>query len=326
MPYHWQSGGWAAWVLPQLGDAISGSGLLVLLELCSTRVENWVAVGCAVVGFIAALVLKAASPLWLRAATLLFNLTVSLSVCLHVFASLCPPEGKEFALIPVYLLLCMSRPRIAVLSGVALGLMSLAFVTVFLGVVGLSPGVIDSQLGSDLSSSDETLSGCLWIFLAAAYGALPHMLPVYLSDYDSTPLPFDIPFEFVVAGGVCRLVVFAAVGLCKSALLSLFLAPTWSSLHSAQPNYLSAFFGICLLVACMHMSSAWFEQLKLLTAILSGRAYTARRLVRLQHVLIAGLVGAAWAFPLHLGVLRVVLVACLVLLQAAVRIYGAVGT
>jgi hypothetical protein len=321
MPPH----GWWTWVLPQLGDAIAGAGLLVLLELCSTNVENNVALGCAAIGFIAALALKASSPLWLQVATLCFNLTVSLSVCLHVFASLCPPEGKEFALIPVYLLLCMSRPRIAVLSGVVLGLMSLAFVIVFLGVVAVSPDVIDSQLDGDLSSSDETLSGCIWIVLAAGYGSLPHLLPAYLSEYDSTMLPFDIPFEFVVAGGVCRLLVFAAVGLCKSALLSLFLAPTWSSQHPRPPNYVAAFFGICLLVACMHMASIWFDQLKALTAILSGRAYTARRLVRLQHVLIAGLVGAAWAFPLHSGVLRVVLVACLVVLQALVRIYGAVA-
>jgi hypothetical protein len=325
MPERWQSWGWGVWVLPQLGDAIAGAGLIVLLELCSTKVENNLAMGCAAIGFIAALALRSETPLWLQIATLLFNLVVSLSVCLHVFVSLCPPEGKEFALIPVYLLLCMSRLRVAVISGVVLGLMSLVFVLVFLGVVLSSPDVMDSRLDSEISSSDETLSGCVWIFLAAVYGSLPHILPVYLSYDDSVLFNFEAPFEFAVVGGVCRLLVFAAVGLCKSALLSLFLAPTWSSQHPPKPSYLSAFFGVCLLVACMHMASVWFEQIKALTAILSGRVYTARRLVRLQHVLVAGLVGMAWAFPLHLGVLRVVLVACLVLLRVAVRVNEAVG-
>ena len=68
----------------------------------------------------------------------------------------------------------------------------------------------------------------------------------------------------------------------------------------------------------MHMASVWFEQLKSLTALLSGRPYPARRLVRLQHILNAGLVGAAWGFPLHLSELRV-LVAGGLLLQIFFR-------
>ena len=135
------------------------------------------------------------------------------------------------------------------------------------------------------------------------------MLPGYALDEDVQP-----PFELTVVGCVLRLAVFAVVGLSKSAFLSLFLAlPEPRSLYPQPPNYLAAYYGVCLLVACMHMASVWFEQLKALTSLLSGRVYTARRLVRLQHIVNAGLIGAAWGFPLYLTELRTILAGCLLL-------------
>ncbi len=116
--------------------------------------------------------------------------------------------------------------------------------------------------------------------------------------------------------------VIAAVGLGKSTLLCLFLALQRQSLHPQLPNYLSAFYGVCLLIACMHMASEWFQQLKSLTAAVSGRPYTAKRHVRLQHIINVGLIAAAWAFPLHLGELRALLVGCLLMGQV---FYGAWG-
>lgn len=300
------------WVLLQLGDAVSGSGLLVVLALCSSKMEDWMALGCAGLGLAVALGTRAAPPFLFQVANSLFNLLVSLSVCLNLFAGLCPPEGKELALIPVYMLLCVSRPQLTHLSGILLALMSVVFVLVFLGVVASDPGIKDSGLSVQPSSSDNALLGGASIFITALYGGLSHMLPVYAAD------DVEAPPAYVIAGSVCRLLIFAAVGLGKSALLSLFLAPTQLSQHPLAPNYLAAFYGVCLLAACMHMASVWFEQLKSLTALLSGRPYPARRLVRLQHILNAGLVGAAWGFPLHLSELRV-LVAGGLLLQIFFR-------
>ena len=309
------------WLLLQLGDAIAGSGLFVVLALCSSKLNNLVSLGCVVFGLVVALAVRTStSPILFRALNLLFNLVVSLSVCLNLFANLCSPEGKELALIPVYILLCVSRPGLTPLSGYVLALMSMVFVLVFLGVVSADPSVVESKLAVSLTSSDDPFLAGASIFIVTVYGGLSHMLPGYASD-DDTPLSFVL----TVVGGVCRLAVFAAVGLSKSALLSLFLAmPRPHSLHPRPPNYLAAYYGVCLLIACMHMASVWFEELKGLTCLLSGRAYTARRLVRLQHIVNAGLVGAAWGFPLHLSELRVILAGCL-LLQIFFSVRGGEG-
>jgi len=298
------------WVLLQLGDAIAGSGLLVVLALCSSNLENPVALGCVVFGLVVALAVRTSVSLLLfRVANILFNLVVSLSVCLNLFAGLCTPEGKELALIPVYILLCMSRPRLTALSGYVLALMSIVFVLVFLGVVVSDPDRMESPLAVDPTSSDDTFWAGVSVFIAAVYGGLTQMLPGYALDED-----VQLPFELTVVGCVLRLAVFAVVGLSKSAFLSLFLAlPEPRSLYPQPPNYLAAYYGVCLLVACMHMASVWFEQLKALTSLLSGRVYTARRLVRLQHIVNAGLVGAAWGFPLYLSELRTILAGCLLI-------------
>lgn len=309
------------WILLQLGDAVAGSGLFVVLTLCSSKLDNSAALGCVVLGLAVALAVgTSTSPLLFRVANLLFNLVVSLSVCLNLFAGLCTPEGKELALIPVYILLCVSRPRLTPLSGHVLALMSMVFVLVFLGVVSADPSLMESKLAVYPTSSDDTFLAGGSIFIAAVYGGLSQMLPGYASD-DDTPLPF----ELTVIGSACRLAVFAAVGLSKSALLSLFLAlPRPHSLHPKPPNYLAAYYGVCLLMACMHMASVWFEQLKALTGLLSGRAYTAKRLVRLQHIVNAGLVGAAWVFPLYLSELRTIVAGSL-LLQIFVSVRGGKG-
>jgi hypothetical protein len=283
----------------QLGDVISGAGLFVVLALCSSNLEDWVKTACVCAGFVVALVTRTRVGLFFQTANLVFNLVVTLSVCLNLFAHLCPREGKELALCPVYVLLCLSRPTLTPLSGVVLGLITLSFVGAFLVALGADTTVVDSPLSITLSTSDSTALECLSLFVVSVYGSLSQMMPEY-SPHDDT----RAPFKLVLAGGACRLILFAAVGMGKSALLSLFLAPTQREMYPHPPNYLSALYGICLLVTCMHMASAWFEKLKAITALLSGRAYAARRLVRLQHILNAGILGAAWAFPLYLSELR----------------------
>lgn len=303
-------------VLMQLGDVIAGAGLLVLIELCSTKLDNTPAMVCVFIGFLGALALRAVQSPLFYATSLVFNLVVSLSVTLSVFARLCSPEGREFALIPVYVLLCMSRPLVTPLSGVVLSLLSLSLLSVFFIVKWRNPDITEADLSSALTVADSnsTFLQGLSLVAVSVYGSMSHMSSVYTAN-EVPP-----PFEYDLTGGVCRLAVIAAVGLSKSTFLYLFL-----SMPRQSPNYLSAFYGICLLIACMHMASAWFQQLKSLTAVVSGRPYTARRLVRLQHIVNAVLVGAAWAFPLHLGELRVLVVGCLLIGQVIYGVLGARG-
>ena len=289
-------------ILFQMGDVVSGSGLFVVLALCSSNLEGWVKITCVCVGFIVALATRTRPCLPFLTANLVVNLVVTLSVCLNLFARLCPFEGKELALCPIDILLCVARPSVTPLSGFVIGLITLSFVMGFLVALRADSGAVDSPLDVPLSTSDSTALECLSLFVVSVYGSLSQMMPEYTKEDDTRP-----SFGLVFAGGICRLLLFAAVGMGKSALLSLFLAPTPRGVYPHPPNYLSALYGICLLVTCMHMASAWFEKLKSITSILSGRVYGARRLVRLQHILNAGIVGAAWAFPLHLSELRALL-------------------
>ena len=287
----------------QLGDVVSGAGLFVVLALCSSRLENWVKAACVCAGFVVALAVRRKPCLMFQIANGAVNLVTTLSVCLNLFASLCPFEGKELALCPVYILLCVSRPSLTPLSGTVLGMITLAFVVAFLIALRADTSAVDSPLAVTLSTSDSTALECVSLFVVSVYGSLSQMMLEYSQDNYDLP----VPFELVFAGGICRLIVFAVVGMGKSALLSLFLAPTQRGVYPHPPNYLSALYGVCLLVTCMHMASAWFDKLKSATAILTGRVYAARRLVRLQHILNAGIVGAAWAFPLYLSELRTLL-------------------
>ena len=304
-------------VLLQLGDVITGAGLLVLLELCSTKLENTPALACIIVGFLGAVALRSSiQPSLFYATSLVFNLVVTLSVCLSLFARLCSPDGREFVLIPVYVLLCISRPSLTPLSGVVLALLSLSFLAAFFLAQWSNLGITEADLGESLTTTDSAIVQGVSLVAVSIYGSLSHMSSVYTAD--------ELPpsFGYLMIGSVCRMVVIIAVGLSKSTLLYLFLAIQRNSISPQLPNYLSAYYGVCLLVACMHMASEWFQQLKSLTSIVSRRPYTSKRLVRLQHIINAGLVGAAWAFPLHLGELRFLVVGCFLIGQVLYGVWG----
>jgi len=64
-------------------------------------------------------------------------------------------------------------------------------------------------------------------------------------------------------------------------------------------------YGSLLVFASMQTAAQWFGQLKLLL----GR--TQRTVIRLQHILYAILLAAAWAYPLQLHLLRSIITALL---------------
>jgi hypothetical protein len=66
-------------------------------------------------------------------------------------------------------------------------------------------------------------------------------------------------------------------------------------------------YGVLLLFACMQAASVWFGHLKELL----GRHAQWRLVVRIQHIIYALIVAAAWVYPLQLHGLRILLLVML---------------
>ena len=74
------------------------------------------------------------------------------------------------------------------------------------------------------------------------------------------------------------------------------------------PVELFAVYGVLLLFGCMQAASVWFGLLK---EVLGSRNGQWRLVVRIQHILCALIVGAAWVYPLQLHGLRIFLLVVL---------------
>ena len=105
-----------------LGNLVSASGLVLLLEIAVTPLDSAWAAGAVFAGLVCAWVcaglvlLSGGSGLvsvGLCLATSSLNVVLTLAVALSICARLCPHEGKELVLIPVYFLLCMSRLHVS---------------------------------------------------------------------------------------------------------------------------------------------------------------------------------------------------------------------
>jgi uncharacterized protein YacL len=73
------------------------------------------------------------------------------------------------------------------------------------------------------------------------------------------------------------------------------------------PAELFAGYGVLLLFSCMQAASVWFGLLKEVL----GRQAKWRLVVRIQHILCALIVAAAWVYPLQLHGLRIFLLVIL---------------
>ena len=72
------------------------------------------------------------------------------------------------------------------------------------------------------------------------------------------------------------------------------------------PSHALVIYGALLLLASLQTAAAWFERLRRVLTKASARV-----LVRIQHIVYALVLAAAWVFPLQLHVLRSILVAFL---------------
>ena len=96
---------------------------------------------------------------------------------------------------------------------------------------------------------------------------------------------------------VCKGLLMVVVGALSDSYLYNFMFDR----RGATPVGLLCSYGVLLLFACMQAASVWFGNLK--EAL--GQRVKWRLVVRIQHVIHALIVAAAWVFPLQLHSLRV---------------------
>jgi len=205
-------------------------------------------------------------------------------------AQLCPPTGREFALIPCYCLVCLARApvaRAALLFQCGLGLaLALAFALTSAPLHARPDGADGLSLAGIVGLAETVLLACVF------------------STFD----PVD---ERVLHSNSGRAAMMGA--LCKGAVLLWLGCTRHTALYhfmferrSAVSYWLFCAYGVLLVFASMQTAAQWFAQLKGALPKASVRA-----LVRMQHIVHAVVVAAAWAFPLQLTLLRQILVAVL---------------
>lgn len=297
-----------------LGSLVSGSGLILLLAMCESvqSISFPVMAGAVLLGALiwsiwVGVTRPARAPVWLCLTTSSLDLVISLAVALHLFGRLCPHEGKQFATIPVYFLLCMSR--LSVSKVFCRGQWAAwLFVSAFLIAVWADPS--GHHRGFDPFHPDDAWSPVpcfIALVLFAVYDGISQWARLS-EDLWHFPTQEVMCIRHDEGAGLDP-VNNALWSLTRSSLLILnsltgggFLwlllspHPTYSSPYT--PNYFRAFYAGVLIFSCMLDASVWFQCLQRSVELISRRVYNQGRLLRLQHILNALFVASGWAFPL----------------------------
>lgn len=285
-----------AFLIPGLCDLLTGFGLACLLEFSAVSPNSGgfvlAVAGAALVGMLVVHLLpcQRPPPIWLSLCNSTFSLLLTLSLCLNLIAQLCPPTGREFALIPCYCLVCLARAPVARAALTVQCLFGLLLALTFATTSAQRHARPEGGEGLDLSAM-VGLAGTV-------------LLACIVSTFDPTD-------ERVLHGNRGR-TAMAGVLLKGSLLLWLGCSRNTALYHFMfeRPNiasyWLFAAYGVLLVFASMQTAAQWFVQLK--GALPKAPA---RTLVRMQHLVYALVVAAAWAYPLQLRMLRFILVAAL---------------
>lgn len=283
------------YLIPSLADVLTGFGLSTLLEFSRTSPEmtHFIPI-CAGILF-AACVLFTVHPIhppaWVSMCNATFSLVLTLSLVLNLLSQLCPPSGGELSLIPAYVLLCI--PRMSP-SGRALALqccLTLFLVCVFVVLPTSRHVRPDGDVGVGLS-------------LAVSVGA-GSLLQTF-NTFDSLN-SFDRDLHHSRWWGVLGIVSKGFLLVLLGAVRNTSLYHFMYDRSNTVPVELFVSYGVLLLFACMQAASVWFGLLK----DNMGR----RLVVRIQHILYALIVAAAWVYPLQLHGLRVLLLVVLLVLN-----------
>jgi hypothetical protein len=307
-----------------ISNLITGSGLGVLLSLAGAGLDPLPTVSAMALGaglfVLWALCSRLSSPAWLCLSTATLNLVLTLSVGLTLLARVCPPEGKELALIPTYFLLCMSRLQLATVWPV--WALELLFILVFVVLLYIPSSPLEPGfLG--YSGALDGLNAGICIAISVFYDGVSQWcrLSEDLVHFPRYPElhPYFLPVDaaFYALPRWVALLGLALLG--QGALLYLFLEPlpTYSAPHS--PNYLAPLYGLVLVLTAMCTASRWFQCLQKLSS-------SPQKLTRLLHILHLLLIGSAWAFPIQHPSLALGLYSTFALVCSFAGILGGLGT
>ena len=287
-------------------DVLTGFGAACLLQFSalSPSAENFKAVvfgaGIAALLFAHFYPSRKALPPWLALCNCTFALLVGLALTLNVFAQLSPPSGKELALIPTYVILCIPRGAPS-----RLALIALAAMTGFVALWCLVPSDASWRPAGDAPLSfGEMVALSISVFFGCSFSPL--------DASDETEL-----LSHSGKGGLFGVLVKTGALLVLGCLGQTQLYSFMFERQGAASVGLQVCYGILLCEACMVTAALWFVHLR---AILS-RA-TSRVVVRMQHIIYAVLLAAAWSYPLQLQLLRQLLVCLLLSLNLVFRLTG----
>lgn len=289
------------YLVPPFSDALTGFGLSVLLEFSRTSPELphffLVCLGMILVAGLLAAALPP-GPAWVSLCNATFSMVLTLSLALNLLAQLCPPSGKELTVIPAYVLLCIPRARP---SGRALVLqycLTVLLVCVFMLTPAESYVRPEGGVGELPSLAVSVAAGCL-------LQTFPR------SGLHPECLLYERSRGWAAAGVAAKGAAVLAFGALRDTPVYNFMFDK----PNAAPAWLFAGYGVLLLFACMQASSVWFGLLKEVL----GKRVQWRLVVRIQHIIYALFVAAAWVFPLQLHGLRVLILGILVGLNC---VYG----
>jgi hypothetical protein len=252
-----------------------------------------------------------------------FGLVVTMAVLLNIIAQLCPPQGKELALIPVYVLICMARVGPSMVAYALQALFSLALAVAFLfSTTNRSARPGNSDKNPDPGENMDFFN-IIEILACTLYACTPQLTGIF--DW----LRVGTGTEWVwveskngwylhtglgigAAATVARGVVVIFLFLSSNSVIYNFFYPP-----KAVPvsNVYMVLYGILLAFSCMQLAACWFNALQKCVEQITRSAFTASKLARMQHILYALLVASAWIYPLQLASLRVGAVIVLLVLN-----------
>jgi len=235
-----------------------------------------------------------------RLAHTTFHLIITITVFLNLVAKLCPPEGKNLALIPVFVLLCLSRLKGTSAAIIVQG--ALSAVTAFLFYFICTPS--DLRPGENTKLTWEMVGSLVLCLIYGGMSWTAHWNSM-LSNWESRHFR-NYSFQSTLAqlvGVFIRWMAFLLIGTSSTSSFYSILLPAKS-----VSDTLLAFYGVLLMFASMRMAVSWFEELQKVVEIISGNSYSPRRLLRLQHILYAVVMAAAWIFPMQMPGLRALII------------------
>jgi hypothetical protein len=297
------------YLVPCVADLLTGFGLGALLEFSRTSPDMpYFMLICltvlAAAGAIELISPCRRAPPWLALCNTTFSLVVTLALTLNLLSQLCPPSGRDLCLIPAYVLMCVPRMgpssrALALQAGAAVLLLG-----VFM-VVHTSTGV----QGNIRPSGDVGSGWMLAMSFLAAVG-----LQTFCFKSEALELQLVRPSKLWRAGAVvCKGLLLVVVG----AISDTYLYNSMFDRQGITPVWLLCAYGVLLLFACMQAASVWFWNLK--EAL--GQRVKWRLVVRIQHVIHALIVAAAWVFPLQLHSLRVLVMGGLFWVNLVHKLY-----